>query len=31
MIWNQADHGMYPYEKAQRWMRTYPERVQEWL
>jgi glycine betaine/proline transport system substrate-binding protein len=31
MIWNEADHGMYPYEKAQRWMRTYPERVQEWL
>lgn len=31
MIWNQADHGIYPYEKAQRWMRTYPERVQEWL
>lgn len=31
MIWNRADHGMYPYEKAQRWMRTYPERVQEWL
>lgn len=31
MIWNQADHGIYPYEKAQRWMRIYPERVQEWL
>jgi glycine betaine/proline transport system substrate-binding protein len=31
MIWNEADHGMYPYEKAQRWIRTYPERVQEWL
>lgn len=31
MIWNQADHGMYPYEKAQRWLRMNPERVSEWL
>ena len=31
MIWNQADHGMYPYEKARRWMRMNPERVSEWL
>ena len=31
MIWNQADHGMYPYEKAQRWMRMNAERVEGWL
>lgn len=31
MIWNQADHGMYPYEKAQRWLRMNPERVEGWL
>ena len=31
MIWNQADHGMYPYEKAQRWLRMNPERVGKWL
>jgi glycine betaine/proline transport system substrate-binding protein len=31
MIWNQADHGMYPYEKAQRWLRMNPGRVEGWL
>lgn len=31
MVWNQADQGLYPYEKAQRWMRIYPERVDQWL
>jgi glycine betaine/proline transport system substrate-binding protein len=31
MIWNQADEGLYPYEKALRWMRIYPERVDQWL
>lgn len=31
MIWNQADHGLYPYETALRWLRTHPERVDQWL
>jgi glycine betaine/proline transport system substrate-binding protein len=31
MIWNQEDRGMYPYEKALRWMRTHRERVARWL
>lgn len=31
MIWNQADHGLYPYEKALRWMRANPGRVRQWL
>ncbi len=31
MVWNQADHGLYPYEKALRWMYTHPEQVARWL
>ena len=31
MIWNQTDQGLYPYEKALRWIRMYPERVAGWL
>ncbi|MDD3619345.1 MAG: glycine betaine ABC transporter substrate-binding protein [Desulfobulbaceae bacterium] len=31
MVWNQADQGLYPYEKALRWMRTHEERVAGWL
>ncbi|MDW7773621.1 MAG: glycine betaine ABC transporter substrate-binding protein [Desulfobulbaceae bacterium] len=31
MIWNQSDNGLYPYEKALRWMRTHSEQVSQWL
>jgi len=31
MLWIQQDEGRYPYEKAQRWIRTHPARVKEWL
>lgn len=31
MVWNQADGGLYPYEKALRWLRTNPERATQWL
>jgi glycine betaine/proline transport system substrate-binding protein len=30
MLWNREDKGLYPYEKALRWMRTHPERVRSW-
>jgi len=31
MLWIQQDDGLYPYEKALRWIRTHPDRVEEWL
>lgn len=31
MIWNRENHGLYPYEKALRWIRTHPERIESWL
>ena len=31
MLWIQQDGGLYPYEKALRWIRTHPDRVQDWL
>jgi glycine betaine/proline transport system substrate-binding protein len=31
MLWIQQDKGLYPYEKALRWIRTNPDRVQDWL
>ncbi|MFV0421076.1 glycine betaine ABC transporter substrate-binding protein [Oleidesulfovibrio sp.] len=31
MLWIQDDKGLFPYEKAQRWLRTHPERVAGWL
>lgn len=31
MLWIQEDTGLFPYEKAQRWLRTHPERVAGWL
>lgn len=31
MLWIQDDDGLFPYEKAQRWLRTHPEIVEDWL
>lgn len=31
MLWIQDDKGMFPYEKAQRWIRSHQERVASWL
>ncbi|NIR94921.1 MAG: glycine betaine ABC transporter substrate-binding protein [Gammaproteobacteria bacterium] len=31
MLWIQENEGRYPYEKALRWIRTHPERVNSWL
>lgn len=31
MLWIQEDKGLFPYEKALRWIRTHPERVASWL
>ncbi len=31
MLWIQEDEGLFPYEKALRWLRTHPDRVKEWL
>lgn len=31
MLWIQQDEGLFPYEKALRWIRTHPERIQSWL
>ncbi len=31
MLWIQEDDGLYPYEKALRWIRTHPQRVDDWL
>lgn len=31
MLWIQDDAGLFPYEKALRWMRTRPTRVKSWL
>jgi glycine betaine/proline transport system substrate-binding protein len=31
MLWIQNDDGLFPYDKALRWMRTNPERVRSWL
>ena len=31
MLWNREDQGLFPYEKALRWMNTHPDRVDAWL
>ncbi|MCF8024398.1 MAG: glycine betaine ABC transporter substrate-binding protein [Desulfobacteraceae bacterium] len=31
MLWIREDQGRYPYEKALRWIRHHPERVDEWI
>lgn len=31
MIWIQEDHGMFPYDKALRYMRYHPEQIQSWV
>lgn len=31
MIWNQSDQGLYPYEKALRWLYVNPQRANQWL
>ncbi|CAB5110979.1 Glycine betaine ABC transporter, substrate-binding protein OtaC [Olavius algarvensis associated proteobacterium Delta 3] len=31
MIWIQEDEGLFPYDKALRYMRYYPEQIQSWL
>jgi glycine betaine/proline transport system substrate-binding protein len=31
MLWIQDDEGLFPYEKALRWIRTHPEKVTRWL
>jgi len=31
MIWIQEDQGMFPYDKALRYMRYHPEQIQSWL
>jgi glycine betaine/proline transport system substrate-binding protein len=31
MIWIQEDHGMFPYDKALRYMRYHPKQIQSWL
>jgi glycine betaine/proline transport system substrate-binding protein len=31
MIWIQESHGMYPYDKAQRYMRYHGQQIQSWL
>lgn len=31
MVWIKDDDGMFPYEKAMRWMRYNQDRVQSWL
>lgn len=31
MLWIQEDQGRYPYEKALRWIRSHPEKVEQWI
>jgi glycine betaine/proline transport system substrate-binding protein len=31
MLWIQEDRGLFPYDKALRWMNTHSERVESWL
>lgn len=31
LLWIQESKGLFPYEKALRWVRTHPERVDSWL
>lgn len=31
MVWNQSDQGLYPYEKALRWLHVNPQRANQWL
>jgi len=31
MLWIQEDEGRFPYEKALRWMRTHPEKIDKWI
>lgn len=30
LVWNRMDRGLFPYEKARRWIFTHPEIVSEW-
>lgn len=31
MLWIREDNGLFPFEKAMRWMRTHPEEVADWI
>ncbi|MFP4668672.1 MAG: glycine betaine ABC transporter substrate-binding protein [Desulfobacterales bacterium] len=31
MLWIQEDQGRYPYEKALRWIRNHPEKIEQWI
>ncbi len=31
LMWNQSDQGLFPYEKALRWVKTHPQQVSSWL
>jgi len=31
MMWIQEDKGQFPYEKALRWIRSHPDRVEKWI
>lgn len=31
LVWNHADGGVFPYEKALRWLKTHPRQVASWL
>lgn len=31
LVWNRSDKGLYPYEKALRWLKTHPRQVATWL
>ncbi|MFP4533424.1 MAG: glycine betaine ABC transporter substrate-binding protein [Desulfobacterales bacterium] len=31
MLWIQEDDGRFPYEKALRWMRTHPDKIEQWI
>lgn len=31
LVWNRSDGGLYPYEKALRWLKTHPNQVSSWL
>jgi glycine betaine/proline transport system substrate-binding protein len=31
LLWNREDNGLYPYEKALRWIRTHRDRVDSWV
>lgn len=31
MLWIQEDDGRFPYEKALRWVRTHPDKIEQWI